>query len=275
MKKASIFHSVAITVVMLIGSLAISSISQAKTQQNSHQDLGKYFKKYDAEGTIVVLDKRSKENKSYVYNQKRAEQRYSPASTFKIPHTLFALDEGLVKDEFQMFPWDGVKRGYTPHNQDQNLRSAMRNSAVWVYDIFSEQLGEEKAGSFLKKIAYGNADPVTARGSYWINGKLAVSANEQIEFLEKLYKNELPFKVEHQLLVKDIMVTEAKTNWILRAKTGWQGIHGWWLGWVEWPTGPVFFALNIDTPERMKDLYKRQAIVRDILTSIKALPANN
>jgi len=275
MKKASIFHSVAITVVMLIGSLAISSISQAKTQQNSHQDLGKYFKKYDAEGTIVVLDKRSKENKSYVYNQKRAEQRYSPASTFKIPHTLFALDEGLVKDEFQMFPWDGVKRGYTPHNQDQNLRSAMRNSAVWVYDIFSEQLGEEKAGSFLKKIAYGNADPVTARGSYWINGKLAVSANEQIEFLEKLYKNELPFKVEHQLLVKDIMVTEAKASWILRAKTGWQGKHGWWVGWVEWPTGPVYFALNIDTPDRMKDLYKRQAIVRDILTSIKALPANN
>jgi len=275
MKKASIFHSVAITVVMLIGSLAISSISQAKTQQNSHQDLGKYFKKYDAEGTIVVLDKRSKENKSYVYNQKRAEQRYSPASTFKIPHTLFALDEGLVKDEFQMFPWDGVKRGYTPHNQDQNLRSAMRNSAVWVYDIFSEQLGEEKAGSFLKKIAYGNADPVTARGSYWINGKLAISANEQIEFLEKLYKNELPFKVEHQLLVKDIMVTEAKASWILRAKTGWQGKHGWWVGWVEWPTGPVYFALNIDTPDRMKDLYKRQAIVRDILTSIKALPANN
>jgi len=275
MKKTSIFHSVAITAVMLIGSLAISSVSQAKTQQNSQQDLGQYFKKYDAKGTIVVLDKRSKENKSYVYNQKRAEQRYSPASTYKIPHTLFALDAGLVKDEFQVFPWDGVKRGYSPHNQDQNLRSAMRNSAVWVYDIFAEQLGEEKAGSYLNKIAYGNADPVTAQGSYWINGKLAISANEQIVFLEKLYKNELPFKVEHQLLVKDIMVTEAKTNWILRAKTGWQGKHGWWVGWVEWPTGPVFFALNIDTPERMKDLYKRQAIVRDILTSIKALPANN
>ena len=31
-------------------------------------------------------------------------------------------------------------------------------------------------------------------------------------------------------------------------KTGWEGRHGWWVGWVEWSAGPVFFALNIDTP---------------------------
>jgi beta-lactamase class D len=74
------------------------------------------------------------------------------------------------------------------------------------------------------------------------------------------------------LLIKDIMVVEAKPQWLLRAKTGWQGRHGWWVGWVEWPNGPVFFALNIDTPNRMKDLYKRQAIVRDILRSLDALP---
>jgi beta-lactamase class D len=151
----------------------------------------------------------------------------------------------------------------------------MRNSAVWVYDIFAKQLGDEKASHYLKKIAYGNADVSTAKGSYWLAGKLAISAYEQIEFLESLYKNELPFKLEHQLLVKDIMVVEAQKNWILRAKTGWQGKHGWWVGWVEWPTGPVFFALNIDTPERMKDVYKRQAIVRDVLMSIGALPNKN
>jgi len=273
MKNSSILQSVSITAVMLIASLVISSTSQAQTANTQGAEWGEYFNKYNAKGTIVVLDKRTKDNKSYVFNQKRAEQRYSPASTYKIPHSLFALDAGLVNNEFQVFPWDGVKRSYSPHNQDQNLRSAMRNSAVWVYDIFAEQLGDEKAGHYLKKIAYGNTDTTTAKGSYWIAGKLAISAYEQIDFLERLYKNELPFKVEHQLLVKDIMVVEAKENWMLRAKTGWQGKHGWWVGWVEWPTGPVFFALNIDTPERMKDVYKRQAIVRDILISIEALPS--
>ena len=68
------------------------------------------------------------------------------------------------------------------------------------------------------------------------------------------------------------MVVEAIKKWILRAKTGCQGSHDWWVGWVEWPTGPVYFALNIDTPARMKDIYKRKVIVREILQSIQALP---
>ncbi|MBE9114187.1 class D beta-lactamase, partial [Nodosilinea sp. LEGE 07298] len=45
------------------------------------------------------------------------------------------------------------------------------------------------------------------------------------------------------------------------------------VGWVEWPTGPVFFALNMDTPNRLDDLYKREEITRAILQSIDALPA--
>ena len=82
----------------------------------------------------------------------------------------------------------------------------------------------------------------------------------------------LPFRAEHQRLLKDIMIVEAGRDWVLRAKTGWDTHHGWWVGWVEWPTGPVFFALNIDTPDGWKDLYKREAIVRDILQSLQALP---
>jgi beta-lactamase class D len=68
------------------------------------------------------------------------------------------------------------------------------------------------------------------------------------------------------------MVNEAGRDWILRAKTGWTGQLGWWVGWVEWPAGPVFFALNIDTPDRQRDLAKRQDITRSILRSIQALP---
>jgi beta-lactamase class D len=259
-------------VLLLVVSLTINPVAIAKTVANESNDWGKYFKKYQAQGTIVVLDKRDNQEKSLVFNEQRAQRRYSPASTYKIPHSLFALDAGLVKDEFQVFPWDGIERSYPPHNQDQNLRSAMRNSAVWVYDLFAKQLGDNVASNYLKKIAYGNADISTETGSYWIDGKLAISAYEQITFLQRLYRNTLPFKVAHQLLIKDLMVVEAQPQWLLRAKTGWQGRYGWWVGWVEWPTGPVFFALNIDTPHRMKDLYKRQAIVRDILRSLDALP---
>ena len=149
MKQPSIIQAIVITAIMFIASLAISSPIQAETIKHQASGWAKYFKKYDAKGTIVVLDKRAQQDKTWVYDQNRAQQRYSPASTYKIPHSLFALDAGLVSNEFQVFAWDGVKRGYSPHNQDQNLRSAIRNSSVWVYDIFAKQLGEKKSGNYL------------------------------------------------------------------------------------------------------------------------------
>ena len=50
---------------------------------------------------------------------------------------------------------------------------------------------------------------------FWLDGALRISAMEQVDFLRKLYRNELPFKVEHQRLVKDIMIVEAGRDWIL------------------------------------------------------------
>ena len=254
----------ALSVVLASGALA-AAISQERADWSS------FFAAADARGTIVVVDSRSGHDVTFVYDSERAGRRYSPASTFKIPHSLFALDAGILRDEFQVIHWDGVKRSIEAWNEDQNLRSAMHNSTVWVYEGFARQLGDARETAYMRKIAYGNA---AAGGStpFWVEGELAISANEQIAFLRKLYRNQLPFRVEHQLLIKDVMVNEAGRDWILRAKTGWNGQLGWWVGWVEWPTGPVFFALNIDTPNRLGDLAKRQEITRNVLRSIKALP---
>ena len=60
------------------------------------------------------------------------------------------------------------------------------------------------------------------------------------------------------------MIVEAEKDWTLRAKT--MGRPSRLVGrLVEWSAGPVFFGLNIDTPNRWEDLYKREAIARDIL----------
>jgi beta-lactamase class D OXA-2 len=259
---------------ILFSTFVLAAFAYAQEQVIERSHWNKFFSDFQAKGTIVVADERRTDRILLVFDQARAKKRYSPASTFKIPHTLFALDAGTLRDEFQIFRWDGVNRSFAAHNQDQDLRSAMRNSAVWVYELFAKQIGEGKAQRYLTQIDYGNADPSTSKGDYWIDGNLAISAHEQILFLRKLYRNELPFRIEHQRLVKDVMITEAGRNWILRAKTGWEGSIGWWVGWVEWPAGPVYFALNIDTPNRMDDLFKREAIVRAILRSIKALPPN-
>ena len=259
--------------ILLLPIFACVFPAQAEETVHLRSDWERHFSEHDAKGTIVVSDARKKVPSTEVYDEARARKRYSPASTFKIPHTLFALDAGVVRDEFQTFRWDGVARSFAAHNQDQDLRSAMRNSAVWVYQGFAREIGEDKARSYLRKLNYGNADPTATSGDYWIDGNLAISAHEQVAFLKRLYRNELPFRVEHQRLVKDIMIVEAGRDWILRAKTGWEGRMGWWVGWVEWPSGPVFFALNIDTPNRTADLHKREAIARAVLRSMDALPA--
>ena len=249
----------------------ISTIASAN-QTQERLDWRKFFESADSVGTLVVVDRRDGKHETLVYNPARANQRFSPASTFKIPHTLFALDAGVLRDEFEKFTWDGVERSFPAHNQDQDLRSAMRNSAIWVYERFGKDIGHKKARGYLERIDYGNASPSNDPSAYWVDGSLAISAHEQVAFLDRLYRNALPFKVEHQRLVKDIIIVEAGRNWILRAKTGWEGRMGWWVGWVEWPNGPVFFALNIDTPNRTADLAKREQITRAVLQSINALP---
>ncbi len=256
---------------LLLLVLFVSS-SQASEFATERVDWKRHFDDAGAKGTIVVVDERPTSRGVFVHDAARAKARYSPASTFKVPHTLFALDAGAVSDEFQVFEWDGVRGTFAGHDQDQDLRSAMRHSTLWVYQRFAEHIGESRAGKYLRSIDYGNADPISPAGPYWIDGNLRISAEEQVAFLRRLYRNELPFAVEHQRLVKDLMINEAGYDWILRAKTGWEGRYGWWIGWVEWGDGPVFFALNIDTPNRTEDLGKRQSITKAILRSIQALP---
>jgi beta-lactamase class D len=254
--------------LLLMSGPVLQPIGAAEERADWHR----VFDELGAVGTIVVVDERGGERSAWVHDSERAQQQFSPASTFKIPHTLFALDAGIVSDEFQVFEWDGVERSFSAHNQDQDLRSAMRNSAIWVYQDFARAIGEERTLDYLRKAGYGEMAPSFGEGDYWVNGSLTLSAHEQIEFLRRLYRNELPFQTEHQRLVKDLIVVEAGYTWILRAKTGWDGQIGWWVGWVEWPAGPVFFALNIDTPNRLQDLALRQQLGRAILHTLDALP---
>lgn len=249
----------------------LSLCARAGDAGTERPDWEAIFKRFEATGTLVVVDERQSPPATLVHDRLRAARRYSPASTYKIPHTLLALDAGAAKDEFQVFRWDGTKHGFSGHNQDQTLRSAMRYSTLWVYQGFARHIGEAKAREYLRLAGYGNGDPTAARGDYWVDGNLAISALEQVAFLRKLHRNQLPFKPEHQRLVKDLMIRQAESDWILRAKTGWEGRYGWWVGWVETPGGAVFFALNIDTPRRLEDLSKRERIGRAVLKTMGLL----
>jgi len=266
------FHAGGLVALTLFAIAPRSAGAEDRWQERP--DWSHWFSEAGVTGTIAILDGR--DGSRWVSDSARACTRFIPASTFKVPHALFALDAGLVRDEFQVFRWDSTRREIQSWNRDQNLRSSIRNSVVWVYQGFARALGEARERRYLRRIGYGNAEPSGGIDRFWLDGGLRISALEEIAFLERLYRNALPFRVEHQRLVKDVMIVAAGPDWILRAKTGWAARMnpqiGWWVGWVERPDGPVFFALNIDMPAGGKDTPKRMAIVRAILRSIGALP---
>ena len=240
-------------------------------------DWSQHFARESAQGTLLILDQRSPDAPRQVYAPERAATRYAPASTFKLPHTLIALEQHAVADEFSRIIWDGRRHGAPAWNRDQDLRSAMRHSVVWVYQDLARKIGETAERAALAHLDYGNRTIGARVDDFWLDGSLRVSAHEQIDFLERLYRNRLPFELAHQRLVKDLMVVEAGRDFILRAKTGWFNRNGesvgWWVGWVERPEGPVFFALNLDMPGGIADAPKRETIVRAALRELGALPA--
>lgn len=208
------------------------------------------FENYNVKGTMLIESLDCKER--YVYNEARAKTPLLPASTFKIPNTLIALQEGVV-DAQSIIVWDGVERSIKAWNQDQTLSSAFKSSCVWCYQEFARGIGLEKYDAYLQKLNYGNAKTGEDVERFWLDGALRISAYEQIAFLKKLYQDELPFAQIHLDTLKAIMVDEQTATYTLRAKTGWAvpkkaEHHGWYVGYVESSKGVYFFATNLLTP---------------------------
>ena len=84
----------------------------------------------------------------------------------------------------------------------------MRHSTVWVYQQFAREIGGARKGVSDSDSVWQRR-PVRRCRSLLARRRPPDFSLEQVDFLRKLYRNELPFKVEHQRLVKDIMIVEA------------------------------------------------------------------
>ena len=266
--------------VLVLCLLLVAATDVAATGWAPRQDWARLFEDAGATGTLLVVDER--DGTRHVHDAARARQRFVPASTFKIPHLLFALDAGIATDTAQTFRWDGVPRRFAHWNRDQTLAEAMRGSTVWVFQGFARALGERRERRYLRRLGYGNRRVSGGIDRFWLDGGLAISAAEQIEFLQRLRRDALPFDATHQRLVKDLLLierieAEGRSGFALYGKTGWtfdaEPQLGWFVGWVDTADGAVFFALNMDMPGGAVDAPKREAIVRAALRSIGALPA--
>jgi beta-lactamase class D len=237
------------------------------------EELGRLFEAAGTHGTIVVRDAGS--NRTVVYDRARAATAYLPASTFKVPAALIALETGTVKDAYRdVLLWDGVEWMVEACNQNQTLATALQRSCLPIFAALGKRIGDERLGHYLAAFDYGN-HAASGTYPYWIDGDLRISAFEQIAFLDRLREGALPASPEHMRTVRDILVIEKGEGYVIRAKTGWAMSPdpdiGWIVGWVERGDDVYLFALNLDVVEP-EHAAARLDIAKAALKELGALP---
>lgn len=249
-------------------SFSITTIAQTWDSLKAAKLFGKNV------GTIVIYDKA--QERYYRYNQPRAAERFTPASTFKIPNSLFGLESGIITDENHLLKWDGVKRWRKEWNQDNTLASAIKYSVVWYYQELARQIGKVKTEKYLKDIGYGNCRVGEKVDYYWLDNSLKISAEEQIAFLKRFYDYKLPFSKRSVDIVKKIMPEEKYQKSVMKFKTGTGNKEdgtwiAWLVGYVEKKGNVYFFAFNIEAATFEKVDRLRNKISREVLKQSKIL----
>lgn len=225
-------------------------------------------------GTLVIYDK--VKEKYYRFNQQRAAERFTPASTFKIPNSLFGLESGVITDENHVIKWDGVRRWRKEWNRDNTLESAIKYSCVPYYQELARRIGKERSAKYLTDIGYGNCRIGDKVDFYWLDNSLKISAEEQIAFLKRFYNYKLPFSVRTVELVKKILPEEKYANSIMKFKTGTGTTEdnkwiAWLVGYVEKEKNIFFFAFNIEGANFEKTAKLRDELPRKILKQMKII----
>ena len=209
----------------------------------------------------------AKENGKIVKQEGKCDKRHSPFSTFKIPLALMGFDAGILHTpqkplvEFTPEIKESNASWYRPQTYPMHLFAPraqtpgtwMKYSVVWYSRYIVQKLGMEKFQHYVNQFEYGNRDlsgTPQDEGVSWIRSSLQISPLEQIAFVEKLTKNNLPVSKQAQENTMKIMKLETIwDDWQLYGKTGGPIESGWFVGWIEKGSQLISFVQYIEQPK--------------------------
>lgn len=226
--------------------------------------------------TFLAVD--FKNNHCWAINEPGLTRRHGPYSTFKIPHTLIALETGAVKSIDEPIEWDREKypaKSFWPETwkQSHTLASAFKHSAVWYYKALVPRIKPTEYKKWLATFHYGNQTFTPGSNEFWLNNELAISPKEQVEFMACLLKNRCGVKAGTFSAFESAALQENRNGFSLYAKTGAGPIdsdnfdgafEGWYVGYVKDEAGkPIAaFALYIEAENfaALKNLRKKLSL---------------
>jgi beta-lactamase class D len=245
----------------------------APQRSEIRDDLARHFLEVGTAGTFVGY--KVDDYLVISSDKNRSGEARLPASTFKIPNSLIALETGVVSDpDKDVFKWDGVVRSIAAWNQDHTMRTAIAASAVPVYQEIARRIGVERMQQYLDLLEYGNRDIGGGIDQFWLTGNLRIDPVQQVDFVDRLRRGALAVSKRSQDLVRDILPVTKVGDAVIRAKSGLlgaeQGRLGWMVGWAEKGLQQTVFALNMDcvAPRHVAD---RMAISQQCLADIGAI----
>jgi beta-lactamase class D len=198
-------------------------------------ELKVYFDSAQVEGCFGLYD--NVHNEFTLYNRDLFLKRFPPGGTFNILTTLTGLETGKLFDEKALIG-------------GQTLQEAFRGDSVSFFRQLALSLGKDTLDRRIRSIGYGNMDTTGQVDSLWLRPGLAISADEQLGLVKKLYFNQLPFQQRSQQVLRDIMQRESTTNYTLSYVSGSGtdssgSVTGWIAGWIVERRDPYFYVLNV------------------------------
>ena len=196
-------------------------------------------------------------------------KRESPCSTFKIAISLMGFNEKILKNEVE--PILPFKKGYVDYSDSwktsQNPMTWIKNSCIWYSQIITTTLGIEKFKKYVKGFNYGNKNisgKHKLKNSWLCGGSLKISAKEQVDFLEKFLRNDLPVtKGSLEMTKKILFIEDIEDGWKLSGKTG-SGLKngkklGWFVGWIQKDDCNIGNVANCCYNEDIKNIFNNAA----------------
>jgi beta-lactamase class D len=210
------------------------------------------------------------------------DQRFSPASTLKVPLAVMGYDAGILKTAHDpAWPW---KPGIDAPKRDQKTVDPTiweRDSVLWYSREVTRHLGSDKFAAYVAKLGYGNKDVSGDPGKNnglthsWLSSSLIISSDEQAEFIRRLLSDSLPATKEaHALTRRIVPAYDAPGGWRVHGKTGSIWLRdkdgefdknhpiGWFVGWAEKGNRQIIFV-RLDVGNEKSDRPKGPA-VRDL-----------
>ena len=222
-----------------------------------------------AEGECFIIARLDGGEPVIAGTAKECALRAAPASTFKIPHALIALQSGVITPATVM-QWDGSKGGFASWQRDHTLDSAIKSSVLPFFQRTATAIGRGRMVSHLRAMRYGSDTFDGEQTTFWINGDLVVSPREQIAFLRRMFTYQISIDRPHVEIVKQALLMPAgkisnaaglhdfPLRWTapltVHAKTGNTAVNGervsWLVGEVESGRSAHVFAARVRSSTR-------------------------